>query len=45
MGKKWSARIRVNGKEIWLGNHDTPEAAKAAYDAAADRYHKEFSRK
>lgn len=42
---KWEARIRIGGKEIWLGSHDTPEKAKAAYDEAANRYYGEFSTK
>ena len=32
---RWRADIRVNGKAMGLGYHDTPEEAHAAYVAAA----------
>jgi hypothetical protein len=37
---KWEARIRIgNGKRLYLGRFDTPEAASAAYFAAKEQYH------
>lgn len=33
--KRWGARIVVNGKRLWLGQHDTPEQAHATYRQAA----------
>lgn len=41
---RWRARIRVRGKLIALGRHDTPEQAHAAYVAAARKYFGEFAR-
>ena len=41
---RWAAKIRVDGVEIWLGRHDSPEAAALAYDNAAREYHGEFAR-
>lgn len=32
---KWRAEIRIGGKSVYLGNHDTAEAASAAYQRAA----------
>jgi hypothetical protein len=54
-GKKWPkgvhfysggfyAFIRVGGKRLYLGRHKTVEDAKAAYDAAAVRYQRDFAR-
>jgi len=40
---KWSASIRVGYKSIWLGRHDTPEEAHAAYMAAAKEHFGEFA--
>lgn len=31
---RWSAKIKRSGRQRWLGYHDTPEAAHAAYLAA-----------
>lgn len=42
--KKWRSRIRIDGKEVNLGLFDTPEAANAAYAAAATQHFGEFSR-
>jgi hypothetical protein len=41
---KWAARIKVNGKNIWLGVFVTPELAYFAYCEAAKKYHGEFAR-
>lgn len=41
---KWMANIHVNGKRHFLGRYTTPEAAAAAYAAAAPRVHGEFAR-
>lgn len=42
-GKRFAATIRVNGKQKHLGCFDTVARAKAAYDIAALRHHKEFA--
>ena len=39
VGKKWTARIVVNGKQKYLGRFDTPEKANAAYLEAKKQYH------
>lgn len=41
---RWRARIMVNGKQICLGLHDTPEDAHAAYCLAAKAHFGEFAR-
>jgi hypothetical protein len=38
-GKRFSAYIRVSGRRLHLGTHDTPEAAHAAYVEAKRRLH------
>lgn len=38
-GKKWRARITVNGKDKWLGLFETPEAASIAYLKAKQELH------
>src|SRR5205085_9700584 len=43
-GRKWRARIQVNGTSIHIGVYNTPEDAAAAYDEAARRYHGEFAK-
>ena len=43
-GNKWRARIRVNGKAVYLGVFITKEAAHAAYCKAAKRVFGKFFR-
>lgn len=42
-GKRWRARIMVEGKEIHLGMYDTPEEAAEAYNEAALEYLGEYA--
>ncbi|WP_312011350.1 MULTISPECIES: AP2 domain-containing protein [unclassified Bradyrhizobium] len=42
--RKWRAHIEVSGLKKHLGYFDTPEAAHAAYCAAATDVHGEFAR-
>lgn len=41
---KWRARIKLNGRMHFLGYHQTPEAAHAAYCKASAELHGEFGR-
>ena len=41
---RWRASIGLNGKSYSLGRFDTPDAAHAAYQAAAVNLHGEFAR-
>lgn len=41
---KWKASIRYQGKLIYLGHHDTPEAAHAVYVAKSIELFGEFTR-
>jgi hypothetical protein len=43
-GKKWMARINVNGEKRCLGRFDTADAAAAAYESVAREIHGEFYR-
>jgi hypothetical protein len=43
-GKKWCARIVVNGKRIFLGMFPDPKSAHDAYMRAAVKYYGEFAR-
>ena len=40
---KWRAYIRVDGVQRHLGNHNTPEEAARAYDAAAKKHFGEYA--
>lgn len=40
----WAAYIAVNGKNLYLGLHPTPELAYAAYCEASARLHGDFAR-
>jgi hypothetical protein len=40
----WQAAIRVNGKRLYLGRHNTPDEAAAAYARAATEHHGQFAR-
>lgn len=42
-GKKYRARIKVQGRQVHLGYFDTPESAHAAYCVAATKYYGEFA--
>lgn len=42
--KRWRARIRLSRKLIHIGYFETPEQAKAAYEAAAERLFGAFKR-
>ena len=42
--KKWVAQISDNNCTIYLGRYSTIEGAKAAYDAAAKKMHREYFR-
>jgi hypothetical protein len=39
---KVKARVRVEGRSVWLGSYDTEEAAHEAYLSAAKELHKEY---
>ena len=39
---RWSARITVNYKGIYLGDYDTEEAASEAYQKAKEKVLEEF---
>lgn len=41
---KWTAKIQVNKKCMWLGSYDTAEMAAREYDKAAKLYFGDFAR-
>lgn len=41
---RWMASIQVKGRNVYLGLHDTEEAAHAAYLAAAKEHYGDFAR-
>lgn len=43
-GKPWYAKIRIDGKDVHLGNFDCPIDAAKAYDDAATNTHNEFAK-
>ena len=43
-GRKWRARIFVDGRRIEIGTYPTPEEAPAEYDEAGRVHHGEFAR-
>jgi len=44
VGKKWQAKIVVNGRQIYLGSYVIEEDAARAYDEGARRHFGEFAR-
>lgn len=43
MGRRWRARIQINGRETHIGMFDTADEARAAYYARARDQHGEFA--
>jgi len=41
--KRWTARIKLNGKQLWVGTFKDKLKAAKAYNAAAIKYHGEFA--
>jgi len=41
--RKYSARIKLEGEELWLGYHDTAELAAIAYDEEAIKVHGDYA--
>jgi hypothetical protein len=42
--EKWLVRIGVNNRQIYLGYFTNLKKGAAAYEAAAERYHKKFAK-
>lgn len=42
--KRWQAAIRVDGRLVYLGYHQSAQDAHNAYRVAAEKYHGEFAR-
>lgn len=42
-GKKWRAKVKHEGREIWLGSYDTEIEAAKARDIGAKKYYGEFA--
>lgn len=40
--KKWTAKIQVNKKRLWLGSFNSAEDALLAYNEASKKYHGAF---
>jgi len=39
---KWGSKIKVNGKNVWLGTFDSPKEASIAYNSVAKVLHGEY---
>ena len=42
--QKWRAKIKIDGKQIYLGLFTSPESAHAAYAEASSRLHGDYGR-
>lgn len=42
--KRYAAKIKIDGKDIWLGRYETPELAHLAYRDACIKYRGDFAR-
>jgi hypothetical protein len=41
--QKWKVRIKCEAGEVWLGRFDSLEAARGAYEGAAEKYHGDYA--
>jgi hypothetical protein len=41
---KWQAKLKIDGKDKYLGSFDSPEEAAIAHDIGARKYHGEYAR-